>query len=233
MERTAVAYYRTSSNTNVGDDKDTLKRQKVACFNYASSNNFKIVNGFYDAGVCGSDTLNEREGFTELLAYCSEHNVVTIICETADRFARDLIVQELGFKMLTDAGFTLIAASSPQSFVDDNPTSKLIRQVLGAVAEHQKDELVAKMRGARERKRSTNMENGIKTLAGNGKCEGRKSYKELDPQLVSITKNLFRKNRKTHKRLPLRKIANRLFELGYTTASGKEFGASQIQNILS
>jgi hypothetical protein len=37
--------------------------------------------------------------------------------------------------MLRDLGVTLIAADSPASFLDDGPTSKLIRQILGAVAE--------------------------------------------------------------------------------------------------
>jgi hypothetical protein len=48
----------------------------------------------------------------------------------ANRFARDLMVQEVGFKMLRDRGIDLIAADSPHAFVDDGPTSKLIRQVL-------------------------------------------------------------------------------------------------------
>src|SRR6266699_6452350 len=53
----------------------------------------------------------------------------TIIVETANRFARDLMVQEVGFAMLRDLGITLIAADSPTSFLDDGPTSKLIRQI--------------------------------------------------------------------------------------------------------
>jgi hypothetical protein len=57
------------------------------------------------------------------------------IVETANRFARDLMVQEVGFAMLRDLGVTLIAADSPSSFLDDGPTSKLIRQILGAVSE--------------------------------------------------------------------------------------------------
>jgi hypothetical protein len=53
-------------------------------------------------------------------------DVHTIIVETANRFARDLIVQEVGFAMLRDLSVTLIAANSPSSFLDARPTSKLI-----------------------------------------------------------------------------------------------------------
>ena len=42
--------------------------------------------------------------------------------------------------MLRDLGVTLIAADSPSSFFDDGPTSKLIRQMLGAVSEFGQEE---------------------------------------------------------------------------------------------
>ena len=57
-----------------------------------------------------------------------------IIVETASRFARDLMVQEAGFSKLKALGITLIAVDSAHSFLDDTPTSKLIRQILGAVS---------------------------------------------------------------------------------------------------
>ncbi len=65
------------------------------------------------------------------------------------------MVQEVGFAKLKALGITLIAADSPHSFLDDTPTSKLIRQILGAVSEFDKAMIVAKLKGARERKRAT------------------------------------------------------------------------------
>jgi DNA invertase Pin-like site-specific DNA recombinase len=82
--------------------------------------------------------------------------------ETASRFARDLMVQEVGHAKLRERGIDLIAADNPGSFIDDTPTAKLVRQVLGAISEFDKAMTVAKLRGARERKRREA-----------GKCEGR------------------------------------------------------------
>jgi DNA invertase Pin-like site-specific DNA recombinase len=62
----------------------------------------------------------------------------TILVETANRFARDLMVQEVGYAKLRERGIDLIAADNPSSFLDDGPTSKLVRQVLGAIAEFDK-----------------------------------------------------------------------------------------------
>jgi DNA invertase Pin-like site-specific DNA recombinase len=63
------------------------------------------------------------------------NGVRTIIVETASRFARDLIVQETGWRFLRNAGVTLVAVDSPDSFLDETPTAVLVRQVLGAVAQ--------------------------------------------------------------------------------------------------
>ena len=82
------------------------------------------------------------------------NGVRTIIVETANRFARDLMVQEVGFKRLQAAGIVLIAADSPDQFVEETPTAVLIRQILGAVAQFDKAMTVAKLKGARNRKRA-------------------------------------------------------------------------------
>jgi Resolvase, N terminal domain len=115
------------------------------------------------------------------LARIAGNGVRTIIVETANRFARDLMVQGVGFAMLRDLGITLIAADSPSSFLDDGPTSKLIRQILGAVSEFDKAMTVAKLKGARDRVRRQR-----------GKCEGRKSYAEREggAELVAMARQL-------------------------------------------
>ena len=119
-----------------------------------------------------------------MLAYIASNGARTIIVETASRFARDLMVQEVGFAKLQALGIKLVAADSPQSFLDDTPTSKLIRQILGAVSEFDKAMIVAKLKGARERKRAiTGM-----------KVEGRKSHAELRPELVALVRQLRRKS---------------------------------------
>src|SRR6516162_10712872 len=82
------------------------------------------------------------------------NGVSTIIVETASRFARDLIVQETGYQYLRGLGIALVAADDPNAFTGDTPTQVLIRQILGAVSQFQKTELVAKLAGARARKRA-------------------------------------------------------------------------------
>tara|TARA_Y100000401_G_scaffold91170_1_gene76872 strand:- start:661 stop:1332 length:672 start_codon:yes stop_codon:yes gene_type:complete len=161
----AVYYIRTSSATNLEGDSE--ERQKVAIYDYAENNGYEIVQGAYDQAVKGSDLTGEREGYKSLLEYCLANDVSVILCENASRFARDVVVQELGYQELKKLNLTLIPVDAPDYFTGDSPSLTMIRQILGAVSEFEKSNLVSKLRGARER---------IK--AEKGKCGGRKSLQE-------------------------------------------------------
>jgi DNA invertase Pin-like site-specific DNA recombinase len=215
----AFAYLRTSSAANVGEDKDSPERQLVAIGAYAKSAGIELVGTYYDPAVRGEDLIEARPGFAAMLEAIEGNGIRTIIVETANRFARDLMVQEVGFAMLKARGISLIAADSPTSFLDDTPTARLIRQVLGAVSEFEKAMLVAKLRGARERKRK-------KT---GRKVEGRKSMFEKRPEVVAMAKELAGRRKP---RLSLLKIAAALEEAGFVTSKGKRFSASQVSRIL-
>ena len=68
---------------------------------------------FNDAAVSGADHIETRPGFAAMLAYIASNGARTIIVETASRFARDLMVQEVGFAKLQALGIKLVAADSP------------------------------------------------------------------------------------------------------------------------
>ena len=212
----SIAYYRTSSAANVGEDKDLLTRQRVAVERFARSAGYEIVESYYDAAVSGADALDARPGFADALKRIASNGVRTIIVETASRFARDLIVAETGFRRLRDAGIALIAADAPNSFLDDTPTSAFIRQVLAAVQELDRAMIVSKLKGARQRKRATGV-----------KVEGRKSYGEAVPATVERAKAL-----KTEG-LSLRQVAERLAAEGYQTRSGTPYQFTAVGRMIS
>src|SRR3954467_10800046 len=177
----AIAYFLTSSETNVGQDKDSLKRQREAVAKYATGAGYELIAEYSDDGVKGADPVDQRPGFAAMMKHIAGNGVRTIIVETASRFARDLIVQETGWRFLKEAGTTLIASDSPDAFLDDTPTAVMIRQILGSVSQFEKAMLVAKLKGARDRKK-----------AATGKCGGRKNYAERSPEMVALAKKLAR-----------------------------------------
>ena len=217
----AVAYLRTSSAANVGPDKDSDKRQRAAIDAYVRAAGYEIVDEYYDAAVSGADPVGARPGFASMLERLISNGAKTIIVESPDRFARDLMVQMAGHKLLKDMGVTLIAASAPQHFVEDTATATLMRQMLGAFAEFEKTTTVAKLAAARRRKR-----------VANGKCEGRKNYAEAIPDVVALAKALRRK-RPRGKPMSLREIAAELAAQGCVNRVGKPFAAKSVLSMLS
>ncbi|MDC0148877.1 recombinase family protein [Rhodospirillales bacterium] len=220
--KTAVAYFRTSSATNVGDDKDSQKRQREAVNAHAKVNGFKLVKEFYDAAVSGSDPIDQRDGFVEMLNYLRGNGARIILVENASRFARDLVVQITGHELLKAEGFELIPVDAPDYFIDETPTATMVRNILGAVSQFEKASVVEKLRKARERKRKET-----------GKCEGRKSLNESRPDMVREAKRLARRNPKTGKSRSLRTISAELAALGFTRDNEQPYSAMTIRNVLN
>jgi DNA invertase Pin-like site-specific DNA recombinase len=228
----AVGYLRTSSAANVGADKDSEKRQRSAIEAYAKASGVEVVGWYYDEAVSGADHVADRPGFVSMMERLLSNGCRCIIVETANRFARDLIVQETGYAMLKGQGVELIAADSPDAFQDDTPTAKLIRQILGAVSEFEKSMIVAKLRGARERKRRD--EHGKIRKDSHGKpvkIEGRKNYQEAKPVTVAMAKTLHRYP-KDGRRRSLRDVAKELAVAGHVTSAGKPYAAAAIAKMI-
>jgi DNA invertase Pin-like site-specific DNA recombinase len=216
----AAAYMRTSTSTNVGEGKDSEKRQRAAIEAYAKAAGYTITpaDWFYDAAVKGADPVTARPGFAAMLDRIASNGVRTIIVESPDRFARDLAVQLAGHDYLKNLGVSLIPASAPDFFTEDTPTAVLVRQVLGAIAQFEKATIVAKLKAARDRKRERT-----------GKCEGRKRYVESNPALVKRAHELTCQR----PRPSLREISATLAAQGFTTPRGLPYSASAVASMLN
>ena len=188
MSTKCVSYYRTSSLSNVGEEKDSLKRQKSVVHRYCDNNGYEIESEFYET-LRGDGEILSRPKFMEMMEFCDSNDVKTIVFENTTRFSRDLICSETGYVYLKGLGFTLISSESPESFVDDTPTSVLIRRVLSCLSDFEKNSIVEKLRGSRLRKRSVMKEKGVITRQGRGRVEGRKTLIETHPELEGLVKN--------------------------------------------
>jgi len=114
---------------------------------------------------------------------------------------------EVAFRFLKERGFTLHSASRDIGFEEDAETG-----ISKSLVNKQKGLLVL---------------NGKK-----GKVEGRKSYRELDTELVALARKLRRKNWKTGKRRSLQAIADMLHESGYCNSKGNPDGTGEISRML-
>jgi DNA invertase Pin-like site-specific DNA recombinase len=211
----AVGYLRTSSATNVGQDKDSERRQRIAIERFAKQAGFDVVEWFNDPAVSGADPIESRPGFGALLDRVEGNGVKVVLVEDASRFARDLIAQELGVIMLIKRGMRVITASDEDLTEASDPSRVMMRQIAGSFAQYEKARLVRKLREARDRKK-----------AETGKCGGRRSYVETRPDTVALVKQLHAGG------LSYRKIAAELATRGHVTGSGKPHVASAVQKMV-
>jgi len=213
----ACMYTRTSSASNV--EGDSKERQQLSIINYAEREGIKIVAQASDDAVKGGDPIGSRTGLGRLIDYCiTNEDVQLILVERADRFSRDQVVQEMGYMELAKYQIEIIPVDAPGYFtLDPTPSQTMIRQILGAVAQFEKDSLVLKLRGARERIRATGK-----------KCEGRKSISERYGKNVPQIARALKVNLKSNGA-----IAKRMAELGYTQESGAILHREQIRRLLN
>jgi DNA invertase Pin-like site-specific DNA recombinase len=220
-QRTAVAYYRTSSATNVGEDKDSKKRQRDAVHAYADAHGLQIVGEYYDAAVSGADPVMSRPGFADMLSYMLGNGARIVLCENASRFARDLAVQIAGHDLLKTEGIALIPVDAPTHFEDETPTATMVRSILGAVSQFEKEALVLKLRKARDRKRRET-----------GRCEGNPAW--IKGVRRTVSESAVKAAQAAQARgLSLRQVAVELAAAGFVNANGRPFAAASVKRMLS
>lgn len=218
----AVSYLRCSGLGQV--DGDTWDRQSAAIAKYAKQHGLEVVDEFRDAGVSGTRDLDNRPGLAALLDRLESNGVRLVLVENATRLARDLMVSEVLLQQLTGAGCKVIAADSGTDLTadTDDPTRRLIRQVLGAVAEFDRRVTVMKLRAARERKRSRGE-----------RCEGRKPFGTFPGEAETLAR--IRELRRKHpngRRRSLQQICDALNIEGRATRSGKPWSKQVLNRIV-
>ena len=222
MEK-VFAYLRVSEPSQAKEGKDGLPRQEAAVKTYAKAHNLELAGIYREEGVSG--TLAERPALARLMVDLEQngHSVKTVLIEKLDRLARDLMVQEAIIRDFQKQGFNLISTTEGPDLCSDDPTRKLIRQVMGAVAEYDKTMIVLKLKAARDRA----------SLRLKKRCEGRKAYGET-PEEQKVVQRIRAMRRTRRNRTPgmtLQEIADRLNSGGITTKDGKKWTPTQVFNV--
>ncbi|MDX2151628.1 MAG: recombinase family protein [Bryobacteraceae bacterium] len=119
---------------------------------------------FISLGVSGTKDIASRPAFIAMMEALHGDGIKLVLVESLGRLARDLMVQESILHDLKRHGFDLVSVTEPDLCSDD-PSRKLMRQIMGAFHEYEKQMIVVKLRGARQR-----------TKTKRGRCEGRKPY---------------------------------------------------------
>ena len=80
--------------------------------------------------MSGTKELADRPGLAKLIDRLESNGVRTVLLEHADRLARDLMVQEVILGQFVKLGARILTADGVDLTSSDDPTRRLIRQVL-------------------------------------------------------------------------------------------------------
>lgn len=164
-------YLRVSGVSQV--EGDGFPRQLDACQRFCMAHGLTISKVFEEKAVSGTVESTDRPAFAEMMQHLKDNGVEAIVVERMDRLARDLMVSEFLLKECREAGLKVFCADQGAlvdiASNDCDPTRKLIRQVLGAVSEWEKNNLVRKLRAARERTGRMGGQRPYGTKPGEGK----------------------------------------------------------------
>ncbi len=144
----SVAYLRVSTERQA-DEGLGLEVQEAAVRAWARKGRHNVVEVCQDAGRSGSEGLLGRPGLAEALGHLQTGRAEALVVYRLDRLARDLVLTEWLRAEIIRMGCQLRSTDPVEDLhlVDDpdNPTGKLVRQILGAIAEYERDMIRLRM----------------------------------------------------------------------------------------
>ena len=182
---------------------------------------------YKEKGISGTKDELDRPTFQDMITDVLSNGVKTIVVESLDRLARELMIQEQILMYLARKDICLISANTGEDVTDavrSDPMKKALIQIQGVFAKLDKSQLVNKLRKGRE-----------KVKQDRGKCEGRKHYGENSEEERTIMRRityLRRLSRGQQKRMSFQKIADVLNEDGIKTILNRNWTAMGVKNVI-
>ncbi len=220
----AYAYVRVSTNKQL--DNTSIEQQIEAIEKYCKENNIILVKIYVEEPASG-ESFSNRPEFKEMFynVFQKENNIDTIIVFKQDRISRNSLDSQYIFSRLKKANKNLISIADN---IDTNdPNSKLIYQILGIIAEVEKDLIAFRT--------SLGMEKTFKNGDFNG---GRVfGYNLINKKLVvneeeaKVVKYIF--DCYSNKMWGYRKIASNLNMQGIKTKKDNHWSITAVKTILN
>ncbi len=217
----AIIYLRVSTS-NQAIDGVSLEMQESKARAWCELNDYEVKGVFTDAGISGKSTHN-RIGLQDALNACE--NGGALIVYSLSRLARSTKDTIEIADTLQTKGVDLVSLS--EKIDTTTAAGKMVFRMLAVLSEFERDQVSERTSAALQHKKA------------NGERTGSIPYgKSLDNDNVHLVENTVEtaliKAVKGFKALglSLRKIAAKLFELGFKNRRGSEFNAQTIKNIL-
>jgi DNA invertase Pin-like site-specific DNA recombinase len=186
-----ISYIRVSGRGQL--DGDGPERQREAVRNFCVAKGLHCTDEFFEEAVSGTVEGVNRPKFSRMLDFIDRDLPIkttqAIVVERMDRLARDLMVSEVLLAEMRKRGIQVFSADQGELIdmaadgADVDPTRVLIRQIMGALSQWEKTNLVRKLRAAKNRKKAQGIH--CEGTARYGATPQEKTIKHLMTQLHS------------------------------------------------
>jgi DNA invertase Pin-like site-specific DNA recombinase len=129
--------------------------QRAAITKWAKANGHKIAAWHTDV-ISGASELRNRVGWCEAAALVKGGQAEGIVVARLDRLARDVMVQELLLRKLSDLGGIVVSTRENENEMlngeSKDPSRKLVRVIMGAISEYDREMTVDRLAAGRQAK---------------------------------------------------------------------------------
>jgi len=218
----AVGYVRVSTEEQT--EGYGLEIQKKAIKDYAKKNKLELIEIFEDAGISGANGFDKRAGLKALFDFVSHNDIDYVIVHKYDRLSRDLFLQLFIEKELKKLNVKIISITE-EHLSNDDYVSNMMRQLIGAFAEFEKNRIAERLFSGRKHKAKTE-----KTYASSYFPYGYTNDGQIDIQQAEIVRKVFEMYSQNYS---LQDIADWLNKQEIKTKRGGEWSRQTVKNLLS
>lgn len=250
MKKNVIGYIRVSTETQVKNGQG-LDIQRDEIIKYCKENNLNLVDIYVDAGISGSNSIDERDGLSDLLIECQNRNkhiidknysqkelneifskpnnyISSIIVQKMDRLARDTYVYLWVENKLREMGVEVISINE-EMFCNSNtdPVMQALKEMVIVFAKMEKGIIANRMSKGRNKKASQ----GKKPC---GKLPYGYDYNSdkdivINPDEAKVVNKIFKL---ASQNISCTNIATKLNKNGLTTKRGKPWSRQSIKVII-
>jgi site-specific DNA recombinase len=201
-----------------------LDVQRVKCDAMGTVKGWQFVAVYTDDGVSGTKGADERPGLAQMLADAKDGKFDALIVSALDRLGRKTkLVLDL-VDELTSYGVSLV--SCKESLDTTSPTGQFVLSMFAALAQLERDTIVARTSDGREERAKIDGERGGRVPLGYLRTD---EGIAIDETGAAIVRRVFAMREKDK---TLKQIASDLNADGVTTSRGRQWHASSVREIL-
>lgn len=222
-----VAYMRVSSAHQ--QEAYGPEVQSAAIRAWAKAGGHKVVAWETDV-ISGASELRDRAGWCEAAALIKSGHAQGVVVARLDRLARDVMVQELLLRKLSDLGGVVLSTRENENEMlngeSKDPSRKLVRVIMGAISEYDREMTVDRLAAGRAAK-----------AARGGYAHGALpyGYRSVKGQLVPVVAEqhaLAKMRALSAQGVPVNEIARVLAAEGHPTKRGGRWCGATVARIM-